>query len=371
MADAPAGLRARMSQDGPIPLDARLACAPGEMLALAGPSGSGKSTVLRIIAGLYRPKNGRIACNGEDWYDSRNGVNLPPRHRRVGFVFQNYALFPHMSAIDNVIEALGESPRHKRRERARELLDLVNLSGLEHRRPAALSGGQQQRVAVARALARNPNVLLLDEPFSAVDKATRQKLYRELANLRRQLSMPIILVTHDLDEAALLADRLSILHRGRTLQSGPPVAVMTRPESVEVARLVDLKNIFTGTIVEHRPENGITRLAWAGHTLEARYQPDFAADHAVAWSIPAAQVILHRRDRPSRGERENPVPGTVTEVIVLGERVSVAVRVDGDPERPMFMSIPTHVASRNRITVGAQVCFSLLTEGIHLMPLAA
>ncbi|MCW5752071.1 MAG: ABC transporter ATP-binding protein, partial [Alphaproteobacteria bacterium] len=222
------GIVVELTQDGPIPLAARFACAAGEVLALVGPSGSGKSTILRCIAGILRPRRGRVAVNGEVWFDSERGVALSPRERAVGMVFQNYALFPHMSAIGNVMAAMDHLPAPARKARAVELLGLLHLAGLEDRRPAELSGGQQQRVALARAMAREPRVLLLDEPFSAVDKATRQRLYREIAGLREKFSIPVILVTHDIDEAIMLADRMSVLHHGRTLQTGTPEAVTSR-----------------------------------------------------------------------------------------------------------------------------------------------
>ena len=238
------GIRVHLKQKGPIPLDATLQCAPGQVLALVGPSGSGKTTVLRAIAGLLRAGEGEIHSNGDCWFDSQHDIHIETRRRRVGYVFQNYALFPHLSALHNVMEAMLELPVAEREQRARDVLARVRRAGLEDRVPAALSGGQQQRVAVARALAREPQVLLLDEPFSAVDRATRQRLYRELAELRRGLAMPVILVTHDLDEALMLADQLCVLHQGRTLQVGEPYAVMTRPDSVEVAQLVGLRNVF-------------------------------------------------------------------------------------------------------------------------------
>ena len=208
------GLSVRLEQRAPIPLDAGLEVAAGELLALVGPSGSGKTTVLRCIAGLHRPAAGHVRCGDAAWFDAAAGIDLPPQARSVGLVFQNYALFPHLSALENVATALGHLPREARGARASALLDRVHLAGLEARRPAELSGGQQQRVAVARALAREPKVLLLDEPFSAVDQVTRRKLQRELAELRRGLAIPMILVTHDLEEAAMLADRLALLHHG-------------------------------------------------------------------------------------------------------------------------------------------------------------
>jgi len=362
------GIRVRLQQSGPIPLDAALECAPGEMLALVGPSGSGKTTVLRAIAGLLRAAAGEIHSNGECWFDAQRGIHIETRRRRVGYVFQNYALFPHLSALHNVMEAMLDRPVAERESRARDVLARVRLAGLENRVPAALSGGQQQRVAVARALAREPKVLLLDEPFSAVDRATRQRLYRELADLKRDLAMPVILVTHDLDEALMLADRLCVLHQGRTLQSGEPYAVMTRPESVEVAQLVGLRNVFRAGVLDHDEGRGITTIEWRGHRLEARLQKAFAPGTQVTWVIPQGHIELHRRDRPSRGERENPVSGPVIECLPLGENVALTVAVNGPDRPPLFLNIPAHVARRNDIVAGVEIGLSLLADGIHLMP---
>jgi molybdate transport system ATP-binding protein len=243
MAEAPSphpALAVSLRQEIPIPLDAEFSVGPGEVLALVGPSGSGKSTALRSIAGLYAPSSGRIVCNGSIWLDRKAGINVPARERRVGMVFQSYALFPHLTSIENVMEALGDLHPGARRSQARGLLARVHLEGLEDRRPAELSGGQQQRVAVARALARRPRVLLLDEPFSAVDLVTRRRLRRELVELRRELPMPVILVTHDLDDVKRLADRICVLNRGRILQTGAVEAVMAGPASAEIAELLDL-----------------------------------------------------------------------------------------------------------------------------------
>lgn len=362
------GIRLQLRQNGPIPLDAELDCAPGEVLALVGPSGSGKTTILRAIAGLLRVRHGEIHCNGECWFDDKRHVWVETRRRHVGYVFQNYALFPHLSALHNVTEAMLELPVAERERRARDVLARVRLAGLEDRVPSALSGGQQQRVAVARALAREPRVLLLDEPFSAVDRATRQRLYRELAELRRDLAMPVILVTHDLDEALMLADRMCVLHQGRTLQSGDPHAVMTRPHTVEVAQLVGLRNVFRAGVVAHDVQRGVTVIEWRKHLLEARLQAEFAVGQQVTWVIPQGHIVLHRRDRPSRGEQENPVTGTVMEYLPMGENVALSVVVNGADRPPLFLTVPAHTARRNDIAQGVTVGMSLLREGIHLMP---
>ena len=354
-------LRAR----APIPLDARFRVAPGELVALVGPSGAGKSTVLRAIAGLWRPREGRIAVGGEIWFDGASGVSVPTHLRAVGMVHQSYALFPHMTALGNVLASMGRKPDPAR---AAALLAAVNLAGLEDRRPAELSGGQQQRVAVARALARDPKALLLDEPFSAVDRTTRERLYREIADLRRRLTMPVVLVTHDLDEAARLADRIVVLREGRSLQDGPPQEVALRPANPEVARLVGLRNLFEGRVVGADAE-GYAVLDWAGLRLETRAR-GLRAGPAV-WAVPEAFVILHRRDRPSRGERENPVPGVLSDVLALGQMVEISLRPDHAPERPLRFSAPLIVAERNGLAVGLRAAVSLVAEGIHIMPSAA
>lgn len=365
------GLSVQLMQAAPIPLAVTLRCAPGEVLALVGPSGSGKSTILRCIAGLYRAREGRIVCNGVAWYDTARRVHLRPQQRRVGIVLQHYALFPHLTALENVMEALLDYPSKERRQRAAALLTRVHLGGLETRKPAALSGGQQQRVAVARALARAPEVLLLDEPFTSVDRATRARLYQELAELRRDLQMPVVLVTHDLEEAVMLADRLTILAHGRTLQTGAPVEVMTRPDSVEVARLVGLKNIFEAEVMTHCLPHQHTRIAWRGRQLVAALQPRFAPDTAVAWTIPASHVLLHRSPRSSHGQRDNALAGIVAECVPLGERVAAVIHIDGHADTWLATTIPLHKARRQGLVLGARVSISLLAEGIHLMPLPA
>ncbi|MCH4562499.1 ABC transporter ATP-binding protein [Halomonas sp. EGI 63088] len=361
-----ARLEVSLHQPGPIPLAADFDCRPGELLALVGPSGSGKTTLLRAIAGLYRPAGGRVRCAGETWFDAASGRSLRPQQRRVGLVFQDYALFPHLSALANVMVALDHLPNAERRDQAQAWLTRVRLEGLAERHPAELSGGQRQRVALARALARSPRVLLLDEPFSAVDQVTRRRLQRELALLREQIHIPIVLVTHDLDEASALADRLCVLHAGRSLQQDVPEALFRRPASPEVARLLDRHNVFEGEVVE---ADGHRRLRWGPWALEvARGLEALAPGQRVAWYLPHSDVVLHRRGRPSLGERENPVSGQVVEMVVLGGITSVSLAFAHGSETLRF-EISTHAARRNGLARGETVQVSLLATGIHLMPL--
>ena len=364
---AEAAFQLTLRQDAPIPLDLEFSCDRGEILVIAGPSGSGKTTTLRSIAGLYRPASGRIECHGRCWFDSDAGLSLGIQARPAGMVFQHYALFPHLTAGNNIGIALRRMPRRERRRRIGELMAMVNMEGLEKRYPHQLSGGQQQRIALARALARDPDILLLDEPFSAVDQLTRRKLLRELAALKRQFRIPVILVTHDLDEARKLADQLCIIHHGRSLQTAPPETLMARPDSATVARLVGLDNIFSGSVRDHDRNRGVTRVAWGEQVLETRLQPQFEPGSRIDWVIPAENLILHRRDRPSRGERENPVHGEIAEFVPMGETASVLIRVRHESQRYLAMTVPTHVARRNSLEAGGPISVSLLAEGIHLM----
>jgi len=210
---------------GDFGLDVALEVRAGECIALAGPSGAGKSSVLRVIAGLVTPERGHVRCGERVLLDTGRGVDLPPEARRCGYVFQDYALFPHLSAWQNVAYGL---PRAQRRERAHALLERFGLAHRAAARPRTLSGGERQRVALARALAVQPDVLLLDEPLSALDARTRAAAGREVAAVLREAGVPALLVTHDFQEAALLGDRVGVMDgswptsRARSCSPAPP-----------------------------------------------------------------------------------------------------------------------------------------------------
>lgn len=226
----------------PVVHDVTLDVGDGEFFVLLGPSGSGKSTVLRMIAGLLEEDAGRVLLRGVDV------TGVPPQKRGVGFVFQSYALFRHMTVADNVEFALRirRANREERRRRRAELLDLVGLSGLEARYPHQLSGGQQQRVALARALAHRPEVLLLDEPFGALDAKIRVELRRSLKAIQRELGVTTVFVTHDQEEAFELADRIGVMNEGRLLEVGPPTELYLRPRTEFVATFLGRANLMVG-----------------------------------------------------------------------------------------------------------------------------
>jgi putative spermidine/putrescine transport system ATP-binding protein len=222
-----------------------LTIAPGNFLALLGPSGSGKTSLLMSVAGFLTPDSGRILVNGRDV------AGLPPEKRNFGLVFQGYALFPHLSVLDNVafsLRARGVG-RAERRRRAGEAIDMVRLTGLEARLPQQLSGGQQQRVALARAIAFGPDLLLLDEPLSALDRALRGELQSELRGLQRRTGLTCLYVTHDQDEAMSMADVIAVMNAGRIRQIGPPGDLYERPASRFVASFLGRSNFFAIDVV--------------------------------------------------------------------------------------------------------------------------
>lgn len=189
-------------------IDVELACATGELLALVGPSGAGKTSIIRMLAGLETPDQGRIRHGREEWFEAMGKIDLPPQQRRLGYVFQDHTLFPHLTVEKNIAFAAREPGR------VDELLALFGIADLRRRKPRLISGGERQRVALAQALASSPQLLLLDEPFSALDILTRKQLRKELKNLKTTLGIPILLVTHDLDEAMYLADHVLPIDRG-------------------------------------------------------------------------------------------------------------------------------------------------------------
>lgn len=362
-----AEFRLRVRQRAPIPLDAELACHGGELLALVGPSGSGKSTLLRIIAGLARPAEGRIACGPSVWCDSARGVLLSPQQRRVGFVPQHYGLFPHMTALANVMAGLAHLSSPQRERQARDWLAKVHLDGLEQRRPAEMSGGQQQRVALARALARDPAILLLDEPFSAVDRATRETLYLELAELKRQLAIPAILVTHDLTEALLLADRLTLLSHGHTVQSGAPRDVLAHPVNETAARLVGVRNLFDGEILRHDAQAGLTWFRAGESTLACALAPQWPARARVRWMAPASSVRL--RSHGGRGELPvgpNRVRLTVRQLLLLGDETQIVAQLPGI-DTPLQLRAPHSLVEQLGLEPGAVTEAVLRADGLRIL----
>jgi molybdate transport system ATP-binding protein len=301
---------------GALDLDLTVEVAPGECLAVAGPSGAGKTSLLRVAAGLLRPEHGLVEAGGETWLDTRRGLDLPPERRRCGYLFQEYALFPHLSAWQNVAYPLRGSDR---RQRAAALLDRFGMSALADSRPSTLSGGERQRVALARALAREPDVLLLDEPLSALDARTRAGAVRELGALLRDADVPALLVTHDFAEAAALGDRVAIVDAGRLLQEGSPSDLAAAPQSAFVAD-------FTGAVVltgtAHGAPDGLTHVELDGGG--AVTSTDRAAG-PVAVSVYPWEIAIEPAGEAPHGSTQNRLAAEVLSVTVVGNRVRLGL----------------------------------------------
>lgn len=303
-----------------------------EVVALFGPSGAGKSLTLQCLAGLSRPDAGRVVVDGRIFNDTARGIHMPPQARRLGYVFQGYALFPHLTVAENVAFGLRDRPWAERRRRTADVLDRLALAGLADRRPRELSGGQQQRVALGRALAPDPAVLLLDEPLSALDAPLRRQLREELRAVVAGLRRTVVLVTHDLGEAYQLGDRLVLYEGGRVVQAGPKASVLDRPASETVARLIGLRNVVRGTVVKAAVDR--VEIAWRGHTIEAVNSPrapfQGAPGTPVAFFVRPEYVRLIRKDRagPDPGHHMNLLQGRLVGEIDQGPTWTLLFRVD-------------------------------------------
>jgi len=300
-------------------LDIALDVAAGETMGLLGPNGSGKSTTLRCLAGLEAPRAGRIDISGVTVEDTARGIDLPPERRSVGFVFQDYLLFPHMTVLDNVafgLRARGEA-RQAADTRARQWLDRLEIGDLAPRKPGQLSGGQAQRVALARALVIEPDLLLLDEPLAALDAGTRASvrslLRRHLADFRGA----VVLVTHDPMDAMVLADRVVVLEDGRSVQEGTPGDVARRPESAYVAQLVGV-NMLRG-----QADAGVVTLDDGGEIRIA----DQSIEDAVIVALRPEAISVHLQH--PEGSARNVWQSRVSSLEARGDLVRL--EVDGPP----------------------------------------
>jgi len=325
---------------GYVALDAvDLAVRAGEVMALLGPSGCGKTTLLRTVAGFVRQAAGQVLIDGAAIDD------LPPERRRVGIVFQNYALFPHLSVAENVgygLRARGE-PRAAIAARVAELLEMVQLGALRERRPGQLSGGQQQRVALARALAIEPRILLLDEPFAALDRSLRLDMQIEIKRLQRQLGLTAILVTHDQDEAMSVADRIAVMRGGRIEQLGTPVEVYDGPASLFVAGFIGTTNRLPCTVQGWSDGAAMLRLNDGAVFALPTDRPPPGAGVPAILAVRPEQLVLHE----AAGEGRFPVVLGLA-LPIGGQTIREASLADGTKLRliePRFGLIPKRAAT--------------------------
>ena len=340
---------AALTADFTLPLRAfalELSLVVERTVALVGPSGAGKTSVLHVVAGLLRPKDGRVALGDDVWLDTTRGVDRRPEERSVGLVFQEYALFPHLTVRGNVAYA--------GRERVGELLERFRLSRLAEARPGELSGGERQRVALARALARDPAVLLLDEPLAALDAHTRAEVRGELSELLAALDLPTLLVTHDYEDAAALADEVGVVVDGRLRQLAPPAELVARPRDAFVASLTGANLLHGNATFAHE----LTEVVLV--TGERLFSTDEARGEVgvvvYPWEIAVAR-------EPAHDSALNVVRGEAGSVFELGNRVRVRIG-------PVTAEVTAGSAARLELARGGVAYATFKATGTRLVPLA-
>ncbi len=317
-----------------------------EWLVLLAPSGAGKSLTLDLIAGLVQPDAGWVRLDDTPLFDAARGLDRPIRERRLGYLFQDYALFPHLTVAGNIAYGL---PRGAQREE--EVTHWLRFFRLEERRnawPAELSGGQRQRVALARTLANRPQALLLDEPFAALDRQTREVLYDEFLRLRAELQLPVVLVTHDFVEAGLLGDRVLVMDHGQVLESGRKHDIFNRPLRHETARFLGVDNVFAAQ-VRSVADDGHCTVELPGLTVQLQADARFpvgAHPHLCAHAVDV-RLVLDGKPRP------NAFSGTVTAIHPHGGTNRLFARIAAGPE--IVMLVDSYVLERHAIAVGSPV----------------
>jgi molybdate transport system ATP-binding protein len=307
-------------------LDVAFAVLPGVTI-LFGASGSGKTTTLKSIAGILRPDAGRIAVGEKALFDSERAIDLPIRRRGVGYVFQHLALFPHLSARENVEFGMTNTERRSRREQAMGLLRAFHVEHTAERQPRQISGGEAQRVAFARALASRPRILLLDEPLSAIEEATKLAIISDLKALNRELRLPILYVTHSREEAMTLGERMIVFEQGRIIAEGEPLEVFSAPIRASVARLAGVENIFPGRLVAKNEAGGTMTIEINDANGACQIEVPFGREGVggqVKVAVPSGDILVALYE-PQGTSARNRLRGRITMIEDKGARTSVSV----------------------------------------------
>lgn len=350
--------------------DITLRIEPGALVTLLGPSGSGKTTILRAIAGFEDITSGEILIDGES-------VSYVPTHRRrLGMVAQDYALFPHMTVKDNLAFGIRSSHRARRetqrltdRElttRIDEMLDIVGLGGYQDRRPQQLSGGQKQRVALARALVTQPRVLLLDEPFAALDKHLREQLQVEVRRVQQQVGITTVFVTHDQGEALSMSDKIAVLNHGRLQQYAEPREVYDAPATRFVAEFIGRINLIDASITESADGEATVTLP-SGERLRVAGTQSAPVGTAVRISVRPERLHLHH-DGDTPAAASNTLPATVTATVYLGDRIDVTVDT---PAGALTANVPRIEHGVDNFAVGDRVTAAFAASSCAIVPEAA
>lgn len=335
--------------------------AAGGITVLFGASGAGKTSILRAIAGIIRPDQGRITLGDKTYFDSTAGVNLPMQKRKIGYVFQNHTLFPHLTAEQNALYGARADSRLSTRERVRELFSALGIQKTAARYPHELSGGEQQRVALARALATDPRIMLLDEPLSAVDVATRSRLLEEISAIQKRTGIPFLYVTHNHSEAVRLGNAMIVIDEGKVVQEGSPLEIFNAPRTAPVARVVGAENVFVGRILRHQPEDGMTEIDVHSCLMEAPYN-SLPIGSTVTVGIRSEDIIVSREHITHTSAR-NVLPGVIKHIIRDVDKTELVVFCGID-----FKVSVTQAAVRALgLEAGSKVYLLIKARALHLL----
>ena len=331
---------------------------------LFGSSGAGKTSILRAVAGILSPDEGRITLDDTVFFDSTTKTCLPMQKRKIGYVFQNHALFPHMTAEQNALYAASGDFRKSAAERVRELFALLGIAKTAKRRPHELSGGEQQRVALARALATDPVLMLLDEPLSSVDTATRTRLTEEIADIQQKTDIPFLYVTHSHTEALRLGKTMVVIEGGRVAQQGTPMEIFNAPQTASVARTVGTENIFPGHVLRHQTEEGITavELDNSGRcVLETSYN-GLEVGSIVTLGIHSENILISR-ERITQTSARNILQGEIRHIFRDMDKAEIVVNCGVD----FKTSITPATVRMLNLKVGDQIFLLIKARAIYLL----
>ncbi len=329
---------------------------------LFGPSGAGKTTILRIIAGVMAPDEGRITLDQAVYFDSDAQVSIPIQQRRVGYVFQNHALFPHMTAEQNILYGARAPSHSSARKRVHELMSMLAIQKTGTRYPHELSGGEQQRIAIARALASDPLIMLLDEPLSAVDVATRSRLLEEISTVQRRAGIPFLYVTHNHSEAARVGDTMFAIHEGKVVQEGIPLEIFNAPKTAPASRIVGSENVFLGEVLSHRQEDGITTIGIQSYPIEAAYN-GLPLGSQITIGIRSEDIIVSC-ERLTQTSARNVLEGSIKNIISAPDRTELVVDCGID----FKVSITSATVRALKLEIGTKVFLLVKARAFHILP---
>jgi molybdate transport system ATP-binding protein len=340
------------------------------LTVLFGPSGAGKTLTLHTIAGLVEPDSGTIHLNGVVYFDKKRGVNLPIPRRRVGYVFQEPSLFPHMNVFENIAYGISGLSSEERTRRVKHMIGKMRLSGLEKNLPHQISGGQKQRVALARALVTSPLLLLLDEPFASLDNPVREELRFDLIRIREEDHVPVVFVTHDVEEAFVLSDEIVVLNEGKVEQIGSKEDIFYRPQTQNVAKFFAVKNIFHGKVTDIRPGEG-EMTVWVeekGFQASIPYQEGARVDEWVRFCIRPEEIMVLKEDRPiKKNLKANIFAGNIVRIVEKGAEHTLFFKQSRD-DYDFEISMPNLAYRSLRIKEGQLVKVAFKWESIWLIP---